>query len=270
MSDLQFDLNDLLDISVEAGELILGFYRNDNFNTSIKHDSTLVTTADIKANSFLKKSLLHLCPTYGFLSEENNPDYNFFSEPTDCEFYWVVDPLDGTLDFINKTDDFSVSIALMSHNRIILGLVYIPCAEICYYAVTGLGAFKQYKNLSKQKLLVKNNFNSTNISLLAGRRSGFDLYKNYLSDAYNYEIITRGSCSIKCCLVADQVADIYMSLGSTSVWDLAAAHCILLESKAHVYDFELSEVAYDVSHRIINPKFIATNLPLDKLRNLLR
>lgn len=130
-----------ISIAIEAGEAIKGIYLEGSFDKEVKSDNTPVTSADIAAHEIISSQLSSLTPEIPVLSEED-ADIPF-SERADWQRYWLVDPLDGTGEFIAGSGDFSVIIALVEHNRPIMGIVYVPMTGVVYYAVAGLGAYKR-------------------------------------------------------------------------------------------------------------------------------
>jgi len=243
-------LHAVIDISEKASDEILTFYDTD-FNVEVKDDLTPLTSADLAAHNYITEALTQLTPHIPILSEEaaNIP----FDVRKTWETYWLVDPLDGTREFIKKNGEFSVNIALISGHEAILGVIYLPVTRVCYYASKGNGAYKK-TNSETIKISVKQT--QRDAMIIAGSRSYRDSsLDSFLEKIGKYEIISMGS-SIKSCLVAEGKVDIYPRLGPTSEWDTAAAQCIVEESGGSITDTSLQPLQYNTKDVLLNPHFL--------------
>jgi len=248
--DLQTLLPAIIEISEQASEEILKFYKTD-LNIEEKQDHTPLTAADLAAHQTIVNALTKLTPDIPVLSEESAEIS--FEERQTWDTYWLVDPLDGTREFIKKNDEFSVNIALISDHCAILGVIFVPVSRDCYYATKNNGAFKKTADGSSKISVKRSNVGSL---IIAGSRSYRD---NTLDDFFknigNHELICMGS-SIKSCLVAEGRVDIYPRLGPTSEWDTAAAQCIVEEAGGHITDTSLKPLRYNTKEELLNPHFL--------------
>ncbi|MDH3327277.1 MAG: 3'(2'),5'-bisphosphate nucleotidase CysQ [Gammaproteobacteria bacterium] len=237
--------------SEEASDIILGFYNSD-FSVEEKDDQTPLTSADTAAHHCIVNALLELTPGIPVLSEEDSKIP--FDERKTWSTYWLVDPLDGTREFIKKNGEFTVNIALISDHNPILGVIFVPVTGDCYYATKGNGAYKITES-ETTKLSVKNTTRDSIV--VAGSRSYRDSsLDNFLSNIGSYELISMGS-SLKSCLVAEGKVDIYPRLGPTSEWDTAAAQCIVEEAGGFITDTSLKPLRYNTKDILLNPHFLA-------------
>ena len=196
-----------------------------------------LTLADKKANDIIEDGLNQLSVNLPILSEEgNNIPYE---DRKHWEYFWLVDPLDGTKEFVKKNDEFTVNIALIHKDTPVLGVVYAPALDVCYWAKQNDGAFKD-----GQKLPLKTESQRNTYKIVASRSHMSDETQTFI-DAIDTdkekEIISIGS-SLKICLVAEGEADIYPRLGPTMEWDTGAAHAVVREADKKIYSYEQIEV----------------------------
>lgn len=243
-------LKDIITISMDAGHEIMGIYSTD-FGATRKDDNTPLTEADMAAHHTIVAGLQKLTPDLPILSEES-ADVPF-EERVKWDTYWLVDPLDGTREFIKRNGEFTVNIALIDQNCPILGVIYIPVSGITYFACKGAGSFKQARDCEPVK--IKTRPKPSDITLVAGSRSHRgDSLVQFLNNIGKHEIISMGS-SLKSCLVAEGKADIYPRLGPTSEWDTAAAQCIVEEAGGKLTDLQLNPMRYNTKKSLLNPDF---------------
>jgi 3'(2'), 5'-bisphosphate nucleotidase len=255
--DYEQYLSSVINIAKASGDAIMKIYSTD-FDVTRKNDNSPLTQADLAAHIIICNALNQLTPNIPILSEE--------SETIDFETrqvwqqYWLIDPLDGTREFVKRNGEFTVNIALIDRHESVLGVIYAPVTESLYFASKGHGAFKQVKSNSAQKIMAK----STNIQhvTIAGSRShSNDKMQKFLLNLENVsdnalELISMGS-SLKTCLVAEGLADVYPRLGPTSEWDTAAAHCVLIEAGGDVVDVNGARLLYNNKPSLLNPDFFA-------------
>ncbi len=219
----QIDIQDIVTIAKEAGNAIMQVYRQD-FEVEYKQDSSPLTLADKKANDIIEDGLNKLSVNLPILSEEGKEIP--YEVRKHWEYFWLVDPLDGTKEFVKKNNEFTVNIALIHKDTPILGVVYAPALDICYWAKRGEGAFK-----GGQRLPLKTEDQRETYRIVASRSHMSDDTQAFI-DAIDTnkekELISIGS-SLKICLVAEGEADIYPRLGPTMEWDTGAAHAIVNE-----------------------------------------
>jgi len=220
----QFDVQDIVTIAKEAGSAIMQIY-NQDFEVEYKQDNSPLTLADKKANEIIESGLEKLLPSFPVLSEEGKEVP--YKERRNWEYFWLIDPLDGTKEFVKKNDEFTVNIALIYKNAPVLGVVYAPALDICYWAKQNEGAFKDGQRLP---LKVEGQRNTYKIVVSRSHMSNdTHAFIDAIDTNKEKELISIGS-SLKICLVAEGEADIYPRLGSTMEWDTGAAHVIACES----------------------------------------
>jgi 3'(2'), 5'-bisphosphate nucleotidase len=244
----------VMQVAKAAGEKILEIYITD-FTINNKTDNTPLTCADLAADELIKRLLKELTPHIPILSEESKPIP--YLQRKNWQTYWLVDPLDGTKEFINHTDEFSVNIALVHKHQAIMGLIYNPVKKCAYYAIKGSGAFYSQENEAAQMIHVSKKRRQKII--LAGTHAKFSaemegFVKNLSLTTHGYEMIKMGS-SLKSCLIAQGVADIYARLGPTSEWDTAAAQCIVEEAGGLITNTRMQPLQYNTKESLLNPHF---------------
>jgi 3'(2'), 5'-bisphosphate nucleotidase len=244
-------IQNIISIAKQAGKKILKIYEK-GFSVEYKDDRSPLTEADKASNNLIVNKLTGLYPNIPILSEEskNIP----FEKRKNWKYFWLIDPLDGTKEFIKKNGEFTVNIALIHSNRPILGVVYVPVKDILYYADKN-GSFKQEKNNNPEKLKPKEN--NRDKLIVAASRSHFNKEtKEYIESlGKEYELISAGS-ALKLCLVAEGKADIYPRLGPTMEWDTAAAHSIVKFAGKKVINYEANEELTYNKENLLNPWFI--------------
>jgi 3'(2'), 5'-bisphosphate nucleotidase len=218
-----------------------------------KADKSPVTEADLAAHEAIVAGLKRITPDIPVLSEESSKIP--FAERRRWDSYWLVDPLDGTKEFISRNGDFTVNIALIQHCAPVVGVVYIPVERTAYYGSIGVGAFRRNANGVEQPIHVQNR-SSDPVRVVASRSHRGELLDGYLAKLGAHEIVSRGS-SLKFCLVAEGAADVYPRLGPTSEWDTGAGHAVLLAAGGHVVAANGDELTYNRKDSLLNPYFIA-------------
>ncbi|HIP13427.1 MAG TPA: 3'(2'),5'-bisphosphate nucleotidase [Arcobacter sp.] len=246
----EVDLEKIINIAKIAGEVIMEIYNKDFF-IEYKDDNSPLTEADLKSNEIICSKLEKLYPNIPILSEENREvDYN---ERKDWKVFWLIDPIDGTKEFIKKNGEFTVNIALVENDTPVLGVVYAPVLDEMYVAKKGLGAFKNGVKLP----LVKNESPKELLHVVASKSHLSQETQKFIDnlETKRVEQISKGS-SLKLCMVAEGIADIYPRLAPTMEWDTAAAHAIVLESGKEVIQFESKEALVYNKENLLNPWFI--------------
>ncbi|GAA0791309.1 MULTISPECIES: 3'(2'),5'-bisphosphate nucleotidase CysQ [Pseudomonadati] len=244
-----------IEIAIEAGNAIREIYQAGNFKREIKSDNTPVTSADMAAHNIICARLAQLTPDIPILSEED-ADIPLSVRET-WSTYWLVDPLDGTGEFIAGSGDFSVIIALVEHNRPIMGIVYAPMTEVCYYAIAGTGAYKregaeEIRITSTQLATTEQN----HLRIAVSRRQDPQKVLSLFSDPQGCELVVLGGAALKSCLVAEGQADCYVRLGPTGEWDTGAAQIIVEEAGGALVDIDLHPMTYNERDTLENPNFI--------------
>ena len=238
-------------IAREAGKMIRNYF-NSSYEVEFKNDKSPVTTADIAANNHIEQQLSKLTPDIPRISEESeNTSYEVRKH---WDGFWLIDPLDGTREFVNKRPDFTVNIALIYQQHPILGCIYLPMADQLYFAHNKDHAYRQDQNTSPFKINVS--AKQKNIPRICGSRShAGKSMQRFLNTVGEHQLIAKGS-SIKSCLVADGSADVYPRFGPTWEWDTAAAQCILEQAGGHMTNLEMNSLQYN-KESLLNPSFIA-------------
>jgi 3'(2'), 5'-bisphosphate nucleotidase len=247
----QIDIQNIITIAKEAGNAIMQVYKQD-FEVEYKQDNSPLTLADKKSNDIIEDGLNQLSVDFPILSEEGKEIP--YKDRRCWEYFWLVDPLDGTKEFVKKNGEFTVNIALIHKNTPVLGVVYAPALDVCYWAKQGEGAFKDGEKLP---LEIESQRNTCKI--VASRSHMSDETQVFI-DAINTdkgkELISIGS-SLKICLVAEGKADIYPRLGATMEWDTGAAHAIVKESNSSILSCKNNELLeYNTKESLINPYFV--------------
>jgi len=248
------DFNDyfvgrLLDLAIEAGDAILEIYHTD-FDVRSKADASPVTEADEKAEAIILAGLAKLAPDIPAIGEEaftagHRPDIS-------GGVFWLVDALDGTKEFVNKRDEFTVNIALIENGLPIFGIVHAPAISKTFCGGP-FGAFSQQQGEDKTPIAARAPADD-GIVVVASRshRAGEE---EFLADYTVKNIINSGS-SLKICLIAAGEADLYPRLGPTSEWDIAAGHAVLAAAGGSLTQIDGSPFLYG-KENILNPHFIA-------------
>jgi len=217
-----------------------------------KSDNTPVTTADIAAHNVIVDELQKLNPCLPVLSEES--DGIPFEERHGWASYWLVDPLDGTREFLRRNGEFSVNIALIHENRPIAGVIVAPVLDIAYFATQGSGSYKQVGDEQAKAIHVRTAPQPVTVAKSRSPSVGPRL-KYFLDGLGEHDEIPMGS-ALKSCLVAEGVADIYARLGPTGEWDTAAAQCIVEEAGGYIRDVNSRNLTYNERESLINPAFL--------------
>lgn len=252
-------------IAREAGQAILEVYRQGEFGVQQKADDSPVTRADLAAHKIIYPALQTLLDDTPVLCEEAEiPD---FAVRRCWQQYWLVDPLDGTKEFINRNGEFTVNIALIHQHKPVLGVVHVPVKSLTYVGVAGKGAFK-YSAAGKQKITARSMTDracrALPVAVVASRRHGSEavtaLLKKIGGDLGAMETKNMGS-SLKLCLVAEGAADLYPRLALTSEWDTAAAQAIVEAAGGLVLDPQMRELRYNAKDELLNPHFFVIGDP---------
>ncbi|MGH1426905.1 MAG: 3'(2'),5'-bisphosphate nucleotidase CysQ [Arenicella sp.] len=255
IADLEAYLDTVIDIAHDAGELILAVYR-DGFDVEMKGDGTPLTIADQRSHNLICSRLLELTPDIPILSEES--DHIAYEDRCRWRSYWLVDPLDGTKEFVKKSGEFTVNIALMHENQPVLGVVHTPVKEWTHWGVHARGAWKQIGHGEKQRIQAKP-YTGGNVTVVASKSHGQDKLEQFLNNVErqegSYDVTNMGS-ALKICLVAEGIGDIYPRLGLTSEWDTASADVIIREAGGHIIQVDGKPVIYNKPN-LLNPFFLA-------------
>jgi len=248
-------LKPIIETSYLAGEKILEIYNDNNYKSSIeiKKDASPLTIADKASNNVIVNSLNKINNKIPILSEEEKEiDY---STRKKWNLFWLVDPLDGTKEFINRNGEFTVNIALIENNTPIMGVVYAPVLNKLWYGLKNHGSFVINDKKNPTKILKKEPSENT-IKIVSSRsHANNEKLKNYLKQFKKYELVNMGS-SIKMCLVADGSAHYYPRFGPTMEWDTGAAHAVVKYANGNIYNIDTDEELVYNKENLLNPGFI--------------
>jgi len=239
-------------LAQHAGELIMTVYKTKTRgNLGLKDDQSPVTEADQLAHDYLSQGLSKLFPAVIIVSEEGGE----VSRPIkDC--FWLIDPLDGTKEFLNGTDEFTINLAFISNGQVAWGLVYAPALDQMYWGGKGLGSWRLYEGNIDKLVLRPNAESFQSCRVLASKNHLNAETKEWINKWKDISMIQAGS-SLKFCRIAENLADLYPRLAPTCEWDTAAAQAVLEGAGGHVYDLNGIPLHYGKSE-ILNPSFIAS------------
>lgn len=254
--DYQAWLPEVCKAAHQAGKQILEIYRCPECEVEKKADGSPVTLADKMADESIRLALAKLTPNIPVVSEEN-VDSTPFSERQHWAVYWLVDPLDGTKEFIERTDEFCVNIALIVNHQPVLGVVYGPVLDVTYCAIKGQAATKVYQN-QPQTIQVRLPIREP-VKVALSRRHGTKV-KAFQAALPHSETVHMGS-ALKSCLVAEGVADVYPRFGPTSHWDTAASQVIVEAAGGRIVDAQGHDLRYQPSPSLLNPYFMVIGDP---------
>ena len=240
----------LIRLAQQAGQEIVKIY-DIGFEVTDKADDTPLTDADLAAHEAITHGLAQLTPEIPVLSEESESIP--YEERRQWQRYWLIDPLDGTREFIKRNGEFTVNIALIENQQPILGVIQVPVNGILYYGWRDGGSWKQLPDQSPEQIHVRTP--SSEQLVVAGSRSHQnEIITEFLDKIGSHRIFPMGS-SLKSCLVAEGQADLYPRLGPTSEWDTAAAQCIVEEAGGQITDTAMNPIRYNTKESLLNPHF---------------
>jgi 3'(2'), 5'-bisphosphate nucleotidase len=265
--DLSHHLPSVIEIARSAGQLILDIYEKKEYEEFTKSDETPVTSADIAAHKLITEKLSDLTPDIPVLSE-GAADISL-DKRSQWNRYWLVDPLDGTQEFIARSGDFATIIALIENNKPVMGVVYGPVSGVTYYAYHGKGAWK-IPDLSESVRIKTHQHDGPKspIAMAISRRQDINRITGRMSSSWNYDLVPLGSAALKACLVAEGAVDCYLRLGPTGEWDTAATQCIVEEAGGRILSTQLEPLSYNERDTLENPNFIVLgdeDLPWDEI-----
>ena len=263
--DLRSLLLEAVKAGIEAGKEIMEVYGSDDFGIEIKEDNSPLTLADKKSNDMIMK-MLEGCnlPT---LSEEGRSIT--YEERKDWDHFWMIDPLDGTKEFVKRNGEFTVNIALIKSNTPIMGVIYVPVKKQLYFACEGIGSFKTEEIEDTNGIDLDSLIDKSNKLPIAGLKSSFTVvgsrsHKSVETEEFiaelsakhgEIEMLSIGS-SLKLCMVAEGKADVYPRYAPTMEWDTAAGHVIAKEAQKNVLDYITGEPMLYNKENLLNNWFI--------------
>ncbi len=273
-------LMEVFNITLTAGKEVLKIY-NSAYDVIFKYDNSPLTEADKKSHNIIVSGLQNLNTGFEIpvLSEEGKNIS--FGERKKWEMFWLVDPLDGTKEFIKKNGEFTINIALIKRQEPVFGVVYAPCLDLLYFGVKDLGSFKienatlvlNTKKISEDIFtrrlpLFNRSLKGKEVVVAVSRSHMNERTERFLYDlkrlGCNLKTISKGS-SLKICLVAEGIVDLYPRLAPTMEWDTAAAHAVCLYAGKNIYEYKesffenkdnLKPLTYNKAE-LVNPPFVA-------------
>ena len=241
-------------LAAHASAQILAIYATA-FEVTAKADCSPLTAADLAAHQTIVAGLADLTPGVPVLSEESAALP--FSERQLWQRYWLIDPLDGTREFIQRNGEFTVNIALIDHHQPILGVVHVPVTGLCYFAARDCGAFRQQPGQAPQAIAVRPLQVGQPIRVVGSRSHGGQGLEKFAAALGPHQLVSIGS-SLKLCQVAEGAADVYPRLGPTSEWDTAAAQAVVEVAGGWVVSAVTGQpLRYNTRDSLLNPYFIA-------------
>ncbi|MDD4977081.1 MAG: 3'(2'),5'-bisphosphate nucleotidase CysQ [Gallionella sp.] len=244
-------LDEVAHIARMAGQAIMAVYNGSDLGVTSKADDSPLTLADLAAHKVIVAGLEKLEVTYPILSEEAAGIE--YAERSTWSRYWLVDPLDGTKEFIKRNGEFTVNIALIENGAPILGVVYAPVLDLCYFGSTAGGAYLQRGQEAAQPILAMAARPGEKVKVVASRSHADQRTHALLERLGEHECISMGS-SLKLCLVAQGAAHFYPRLGPTMEWDTAAAHAVVRAAGGRVCTSDGKELQYNKAN-LLNPEF---------------
>ncbi len=249
-------VSQIVSLAREAGDAILDIYARDDHGTTQKADDSPLTHADRASHDAIVAGLIALDPAIPILSEESEDVP--YADRSGWNPFWLVDPLDGTKEFIKRNGEFTVNIALIRGRRPVLGVVHAPALGVTYWAAAGEGAFKRTGNEHEQPISVAD-YRESGLRVVASRSHAGELMPRFLAALGDPPCVNSGS-SLKFCLVADGTATLYPRFGPTMEWDVAAAAAVVAEAGGTITDLDGRELEYDKPD-LHNPQFVVAGRP---------
>lgn len=247
--DIEALFTQLQPIARSAGAAIMEIYQQDDFELQVKSDASPVTAADLAAHHVLLAALMPLLPDCPVVSEEDAESQRY---RVSTGRFWLVDPLDGTKEFLARNGEFTVNIALIDGGKPVLGVVYAPAIDALYWGGKTLGAWRQVADAVEPIAVVAGDI----CRVVASKSHLNEETRTFIDGLGEHELVQAGS-SLKLCRVAEGSADIYPRLAPTCEWDTAAAHAVVEGAGGLVLDTQGNSLRYG-KDEVLNPSFIVT------------
>ncbi len=248
-------------IAIDAGEITLKYFdTGDLSHIDHKADGSPVSLADREAEAFIQLSLEQIMPDVPIIGEEAKA-LGQMPDISGHDYFWLLDPLDGTKEFISGNTDFTVNIALIKGNAPVMGVVYLPATGILYAGHAQGSAIKWNDETGEDKPISVRQPPNEGLTVVASRHHGdVKQMDDFLADFKVRKILQRGS-SMKICAIAEGKADLYPRLGPTCEWDTAAAHAVLNAAGGCLTQIDGTEFTYGhVERELLNPEFVAASV----------
>jgi 3'(2'), 5'-bisphosphate nucleotidase len=252
----------IIELAQAAGQAVLEVYDTPQAEVTHKDDHSPLTQADLRSHRCIVEGLSAITQHYPVLSEESSA--RDIAERLDWPTYWLIDPLDGTKEFIKRNGEFTVNIALIHQHQAVAGVVHAPALGLTWYGQVGHGAHKVDAHGHTQTICVRPRpANPTDWRLVGSRSHASAEFNAFMGQYPAAQLVSMGS-SIKLCLVAEGSADLYPRLGPTSEWDTAAAHAVVEAAGGQVLAYpDLEPLRYNTNHKsLLNPHFLVCATPL--------
>lgn len=253
--DYEKILPEVIEISHGAGDLILEIY-DAGFSVETKEDGSPLTTADQRSHDYILSRLTQLTPGTPTISEESRSIE--YASRKGWKQYWLVDPLDGTKEFVRRSGEFTVNIALIQANKPVLGVVHTPVKRWTHWGIAGGGAWLSHDGEEPRRIHVRH-YSGGEATIVASRSHGRGPLKTFLDRLEEsegpYKLANMGS-ALKICLVAEGAGDLYPRFGPTGEWDTAAADIVLREAGGKLVDVQMQALEYN-KEILLNPSFLA-------------
>ncbi|MDH3439766.1 MAG: 3'(2'),5'-bisphosphate nucleotidase CysQ [Gammaproteobacteria bacterium] len=238
-------------LAKSAGDAIMEVYATD-FDVQAKDDNSPLTKADMASHRVIDAGLRELTPAIPIISEESG--LPGFEERSQWRTYWLIDPLDGTKEFVNRNGEFTVNIALIEGRRPVLGVVHVPVTGKTYTGCEGVGAAVRESGGASRSIAVARE-SAAPVRVVGSRSHRGASLDAFLERLGEVEMLPMGS-SLKFCVVAEGAADIYPRLGPTSEWDTAAAQAVVEQAGGAVLELDGRPLTYNAKEDILNPHFL--------------
>lgn len=247
-------------IALEAGEIVLKYYDDlDGAEIDAKADGSPVSLADKEAEAFIEPALKALIAEIPMVGEEASAE-GHRPDLTQEEYFWLVDPLDGTKEFISGGEDFTVNIGLIHKGRPVMGVVYAPAKGVLYAGCEGHGAIRWSEDTDKEKPITVRPCPAEGLVVVSSKSHGDASKLDQFLEGFKVQKSIKCGSSLKICVIAEGKADLYPRFGPTCEWDTAAAHAVLLAAGGMLTCTEGNMLGYGgIDPKFLNPEFIASS-----------
>lgn len=245
---------EVVQIARHAGAAIMAIYSKKDLGVELKADESPLTLADQASNEVICRALEKLSVQYPIISEENKAVP--YETRKDYDYHWLVDPLDGTKEFIKRNGEFTVNIALIHAGKPVMGVVYVPCFDEAYWGAEGVGAFLEANGETTKLEVPAFNLADEGLNVVCSRSHLNDDTQAFVDNLKNPSLVPTGS-SLKFLIIAKGQAHVYPRLGPTMEWDTAAAQAVLEQAGGSVIDEETKQPLRYNKENLLNPYFIA-------------
>ncbi len=249
------NVQEVIQISKQAGNIIMDIYGKDDFQIESKADESPLTIADKASNVYIEEALTKLHPEYPIVSEETKQAS--FDERRQYDYCWMVDPLDGTKEFIKRNGEFAINIALIKNHQVILGVIHVPAKNETYFAELGQGAYQQLGDEDPTPITAASyNTSMQGIRIACSRSHINDATRAYM-DKYNEPILKPLGSALKFTEIAKGTVHLYPRFGPTMEWDTAPAQILVEEAGGQIWQWGTQEPLLYNKENLLNPHFIA-------------